>query len=106
LGHALLWSLGDSTHESALADFAAAMDGFVVSTLRTTFLDQDDALAAVLAIPEASARQANTADVRCLGYWQTPPAGLDNIASKRLVLLSLSTLPPEAQLASLVALAR
>lgn len=104
LGHALLWRLGDSNQETVLADFAGAVDGFVVSTLRTAFLDQDDALAAVLSIPDASTRQSSLADVRWLGYWQNPPVGLDKIASRRLVLHSLWTLPPEAQLASLLAL--
>lgn len=106
LGHALLWSLAGSTKETALAELASVMDGFLISTLRTTFLDQDDVLAAVLGISDNSKRPANPAAVTEVGYWDTPPAGLDKIASRRLVLHSLPALPAQAQLASLVALAK
>jgi len=104
LGHALLWSLAGSTDENALRELCAALDGFVLSTLRTTFLDQDDFLAAVLGIPDDAA-QAAAPDVRFVGYWQPPPKGLDQVASRRLMLHTLSTLPPQAQLAALTALA-
>jgi 5-methylcytosine-specific restriction protein B len=104
LGHALLWSLAASTDETALQELCTALDGFVLSTLRTTFLDQDDFLAAVLGIPDDAA-QAAAQDVRFVGYWQPPPQGLNQVASRRLMLLTLSTLPPQAQLAALNALA-
>lgn len=100
LGHALLWGLTAATDESALRDLAAAMDGFVLSTLRTTFLDQDDFLAAVLGVPDKPADGAQS-----VGYWQQPPKGLDQVASRRLVLHDLSSLPPAAQLSALAALA-
>jgi 5-methylcytosine-specific restriction protein B len=105
LGHALLWGLAESTETTALADLATAMDGFVISTLRTTFLDQDDVLAAVLAIPDGTAKPATSALAWVPGYWQGPPNGLDKIASRRLVLHSLGTLPAEAQLSCLAKLA-
>lgn len=100
LGHALLWGLSAATDESALRDFSAAMDGFVLSTLRTTFLDQDDFLAAVLGIPDKAVDA-----VASMGYWQLPPKGLDQVASRRLVLHELSSLGPTAQLSALAALA-
>ena len=104
LGHALLWSLAAATDETSLQELCAALDGFVLSTLRTTFLDQDDILAAVLGIPDDAA-QAEAQDVRFVGYWQPPPKGLAQVASRRLMLHTLSTLPPQAQLAALNALA-
>jgi 5-methylcytosine-specific restriction enzyme B len=102
LGHALLWSLADTTDETALRELSVTLDGFVISTLRTTFLDQDDSLAAVLGIPE-SATSAST-DSGKVGYWQLPPAGLEQVASRRLALHSLSDLPLRSLLAALVSL--
>jgi len=104
LGHALLWSLDRSTDDTALQDLSASMDGFVLSTLRTTFLDQDDFLAAVLGIPD-NAVSTPPQDVRSVGYWQPPPKGLDQVASRRLMLHLLSSLPSRSQLTALAALA-
>lgn len=104
LGHALLWNLSRSNDGNALRNLSVSMDGFILSTLRTTFLDQDDFLAAVLGIPDNSVSTA-LQDVHSVGYWQPPPKGLDQVASRRLMLHLLSELPPRSQLTALAALA-
>lgn len=105
LGHALLWNLDGSNDQTALSDLSGAMDGFILSTLRTTFLDQDDFLAAVLGIPDSATKDA-AVDSTFVGYWQTPPKGLEKVAPRRLILPALSEKPPQSQLASLIALAK
>jgi 5-methylcytosine-specific restriction protein B len=50
LGHAVLWSVAGSTAEQIVKSLALAFDEQVVGTLKLTFADQEDQLAAVLGI--------------------------------------------------------
>lgn len=106
LGHALVWGLTAPTAETRLSQLASAVDGKVISTLRMTFVDQDEALAAVLGIPDnlqISAGQQLPAS--CIAYWKLAPASLASIAPKRLMVRTLQEMVSAEQLTTLRALA-
>ena len=53
-GDALVWDLGSSNAQGLVGQLALAIDNKVVRTLRMTFVDQDDALAAILGVPDTA----------------------------------------------------
>jgi 5-methylcytosine-specific restriction enzyme B len=105
LGHALLWHLTASAVEERLAQLCTLVDTKVVPTLRMTFVDQDEALAAVLGVAD-SARVAlgQSAPPASIAYWREAPQSLAAIADKRLSVRSLSAMGSEEQLSALSAL--
>lgn len=105
LGHALVWGLAGTSSKERLNRLANAVDAKVVPTLRMTFVDQDEVLAAVLGIPDSvQVTHGQSAPVGTVAYWRAAPASLAAIAPKRLMVQTLHTLPDEQQLAALVAL--
>lgn len=105
LGHALVWGLAGASAKEKLNQLASAVDAKVVPTLRMTFIDQDEVLAAVLGIPDSvQVAHGQSAPVGTVAYWRAAPASLAAIAPKRLMVQTLHTLPDEQQLAALVAL--
>lgn len=105
LGHALVWGLAGTSPKEKLNQLASAVDAKVVPTLRMTFVDQDEVLAAVLGIPDGvQVAHGQSAPVGSVAYWRAAPASLAAIAPKRLMVRTLHTLPDEQQLAALVAL--
>lgn len=83
LGHALFWDVRGPDARSAVATLCAAFDERVAGTLRMTFADQDEPLAAVLGVgpPPTSPAAPPTAQV---AYWVSPPAALEAVAPPRL----------------------
>ena len=95
LGHALLWSVGGETREDLAASLVLAFEQRVLATLRLTFVDQDEALAAIL----------HTGSDPTLGQvatWRQPPPALAAVTGPRLEFTDLSALADtEARLAAL-----
>lgn len=107
LGHALVWGLAGATSVEKLRRLANAVDAKVVPTLRMTFLDQDEVLAAVLGVPDSlQVNHGVPAPVGAVAYWRAAPSALSQIAPKRLMLQTLHAMPDAAQVAALVALSR
>lgn len=107
LGHALVWGLDGKNTDERLTQLAHAVDTKVVPTLRMTFVDQDEALSAVLGIPDTpvvSAGQAVPND--SVAYWKKAPPALESFANRRLAVQKLADMAPPQQLAALVALAK
>jgi 5-methylcytosine-specific restriction protein B len=92
LGHALLWPLGGLDGDNLRAALCRAFSERIVATLRITFIDQDDLLAAVL-----NAGQPNAPISSGLARWTKPPAAVSDVSSDRLVVADVSALAwPEA----------
>lgn len=105
LGHALVWGLEGASPKERLNQLASAVDAKVVPTLRMTFVDQDEVLAAVLGVPDSvQVAHGQAAPVGTVAYWRAAPASLAAIAPKRLMVQTLHTLSDEHQLAALGAL--
>jgi len=105
LGQALVWDMNAAASQDRLGQLAAAVDTKVLPTLRMTFVDQDEALAAVLGVPDSlqmNPGQPGPDDV--VAYWRTAPASLASIAQKRLVLQSVCAMPGPKRLAALMLL--
>lgn len=84
LGQALLWHINGNDAESLGRSLVLAVEERVLATLKLTFVDQDEALAALLNIPQPPGNSP-------LGYWRTPAPSLSSVAPPRLVLNALST---------------
>ncbi|WP_271007433.1 AAA family ATPase [Paucibacter sp. B51] len=105
LGHALLWHLTATAVAERLTQLCMLVDTKVVPTLRMTFVDQDEALAAVLCVSDASrASLGQPAPTGLIAYWKEAPQGLASIADKRLSVRSLTAMDSQEQLAALNAL--
>jgi 5-methylcytosine-specific restriction protein B len=89
LGHALLWPVGDADDADVRQVLCDAFDNRIVQSLRLTFTDQDELLAAVLGVG-APEDEVNT---DLIAVWQHPPEDLAAIASPALRLRSLGALP-------------
>jgi 5-methylcytosine-specific restriction protein B len=83
LGHSLLWDVHGSDAESAVISLCAAFDERVASTLRMTFADQDEPLAAVLGAGPPPVAGGTTSGSQ-IAYWLLPPADLEAVAPPRL----------------------
>lgn len=76
LGHALLWNVrGEAPDELALS-LLEAFEERIAATLRLTFTDQDEALAAVLSIQDPPGVQ--------VANWRSPSGQLASVAGRRL----------------------
>lgn len=83
LGQALLWHLSGDDAEALGRSLVRTVEERVLATLKLTFVDQDEALAALLNIPQPPGTSP-------LGYWRTPAPALSGVAPPRLVLQPLS----------------
>jgi 5-methylcytosine-specific restriction protein B len=107
LGHALIWGLSEADPVQTLRQLCQAVDAKVVPTLRTTFVDQDEVLGAVLGIPEnLQVGPADPEPVTHVAYWRTAPLAIASITPKRLMLRSLQRLDSAQQLAALAELCK
>lgn len=107
LGHALVWGIKQAVPSDMLVRLAHAIDAKVVPTLRMTFVDQDEVLAAVLGVPDSQqVGHGDKAPAGTVAYWRTAPVSLSAIAPKRLMVQTLHLMTPEQQLASMVALTK
>lgn len=99
LGHALLWGVcGDAAAQRAIA-LAKAFDERIVATLRLTFVDQDEALAAVLKAGRmpAPGAAANGPGATQLVGWRAPTQELEAVAGPRIVVRDAALMPwPDA----------
>ena len=80
LGHALLWHVSGENPEDLARSLANAFDERILASLRMTFSDQDEALAAVLGIAHGEAKEHH------IGFWREPSPRMAGIATQRLVL--------------------
>jgi 5-methylcytosine-specific restriction protein B len=105
LGHALVWSIDSSNAQGLIAELALAVDNKIIPTLRMTFVDQDDALAAILGVPDtATVLFGQAAPIGTVAYWHQAPAALAAIAPKRLTVALIQEMSPQAQLAAIKSL--
>jgi 5-methylcytosine-specific restriction protein B len=88
LGHALLWPVGDAIAGDVHQVLCSAFDNRIVQSLRLTFTDQDELLAAVLGagVPEDDVQGDRIA------HWRNPSEELAAVASPRLALRSLGSM--------------
>jgi 5-methylcytosine-specific restriction enzyme B len=99
LGHALLWPVGEADDAGVRSALCSAFDERIAATLRLTFVDQDDLLAAVLGVgtPDAPAPGSRVAT------WRPAPATVAAVAAPSLELHATGLMSwPEAA-ASLLA---
>jgi 5-methylcytosine-specific restriction protein B len=89
LGHALLWPVGEATSEGVRSALCSAFDERVVATLRLTFVDQDDLLAAVLGVGTADTGATGPR----VGTWVEPPPAVAAVATPSLELHSTAGMP-------------
>lgn len=83
LGQALFWQVGGTEIETLALSLTRSFEERVLATLKLTFVDQDEALAALLNIPLPPLTSP-------LGSWQPPAPSLAGVAPSRLVLKSVS----------------
>ena len=88
LGHALLWPLGGLDGAALRAALCHAVDERIVATLRLSFVDQDDLLAAALNAGQPGEGMSGNA----LAEWQEPPPAAQAVSTQRLVIRRLSGL--------------
>lgn len=88
LGHALLWALGEIEGDDVRAALCAGFDARIAQSLRLTFADQDELLAAVLGAGDSGASEPDAGDLS-LASWREPPAELEAIAQPHLVVRSV-----------------
>lgn len=82
LGHALLWGVRGDDVDALGNSLVAAFEGRILSTLRATFVDQDEALAAILNIGPTSTGS--------LGEWLDATGSMASVAPRRLALRRLA----------------
>ena len=106
LGHGLLWTIDANEPAGRLRQLCTCIDGLIVPTLRTAFVDQDETLAAVLGTPEHTQTDlsATTAAANTVAFWRIPPPELVSLVSKRLSLRPLHEMSESAQLGALVSI--
>lgn len=102
LGHALFWPVGEVDDAEIRSVLCTAFDERIVQSLRLTFTDQDELLAAVLAAGDPS--EPPPTDPR-VAKWQQPSSDLEAVAAPRLRLEAVSSMSwPDALVALLAVL--
>ncbi|QGG96684.1 McrB family protein [Actinomarinicola tropica] len=106
LGHSVFWDVRGADAEEATGALSAAFDERVVSTMRMTFADQDESLAAILNGPPPPTGSATTAGSPPMGlcYWVIPGGGLEAVAPARLRIRLAQSLAWTEAATALVAL--
>lgn len=88
--------------EFALGEDFMLGHALVAPTLRMTFVDQDEVLAAVLGIPDSLQVGPTDAEpITHVAFWRSAPTSIASITPKRLMLRTLQRLDPAQQLAAL-----
>lgn len=90
LGHALLWSVGEAGDEVLHTELCEAFDQRIVQSLRLSFTDQDDLLAAVLGAGTPDAAPPATATV---ALWRQPPAAIEAFVQPHLEVRAVAEMP-------------
>jgi 5-methylcytosine-specific restriction enzyme B len=102
IGPAAYWSLSGTDAVSRLKVLARLTDHYVFATLKQTFEEQDDLLAAALALGSSDAPASTK-----YGHWlQPPPSMRESVqAAPRLIVSQLSALSEEDMAGALINLA-
>lgn len=98
LGQAQFWHVVGDDRDSTLQSLCEAFDRNVIGTLRMSYIDHDEALAAVLGLPPGEDARNGVA------HWVPVPESLRELANARLVVSTLSTKSPKQQAKALRAL--
>jgi 5-methylcytosine-specific restriction protein B len=90
LGHALLWPVGEAPDDVVHTVLCAAFDQKIVQSLRLSFTDQDDLLAAVLGAgtPDSAPPVGGA-----VALWRQPPAAVEEFAQPHLEVRSIAAMP-------------
>jgi 5-methylcytosine-specific restriction protein B len=88
LGHALFWPVGEAADAHTV--LSAAFDQKVVQSLRLSFTDQDDLLAAVLG---AGTPEDTPPTGGAVALWRQPPAAVEEFAQPYLEVRSVAAMP-------------
>jgi 5-methylcytosine-specific restriction protein B len=89
LGHALFWPVGEAHAGQVRSTLCRAFDQRISASLRITFTDQDDLLAAVLG---AGSPDAPTNTIDRLAVWRQPPPSVTGVAGPYLELRRISAM--------------
>lgn len=89
LGHALLWGVAGETKEAAAATLAKAFNERIAASLRLTFLDQDEALGAILGAGPPPTGAPAPGAAPAVARWMFPPPALQGVATARLQVREL-----------------
>lgn len=81
LGHSHLWHVGGGNRNEAAIALAKAFDERIVGTLRLSFADYDEGLAAVL---NAGTSDDTSSHADAVAGWVLPPPGMEHVAAPRL----------------------
>jgi 5-methylcytosine-specific restriction protein B len=105
LGHALLWSVHGNSKDMLARTLGRAFDQRISATLRLTFVDQDEPLAAILKIgsPPTDKTTQEPKDA-WIARWNSPPPELQEVATPRLEIREIGGLSSIDILKSLRAL--
>lgn len=105
LGQALLWPVEGDTAADAGKSLCRAFDERIAATLRLTFVDQDEALAAVLkaGAPPAPGVRPNAVPER-VAYWVAPSSDLESVASPRVEMRESAAMVWSSAAKALIAL--
>jgi 5-methylcytosine-specific restriction protein B len=95
LGHALLWPVAGTTVEELTRAAAHAFDDRIGATLRLTFTDQDEALAAILRAGDSGASQAPTQSAVGVSRWHIPADDMQTVSYPRLEIVPQARRPFE-----------
>ncbi|MCA8135666.1 AAA family ATPase [Burkholderia cepacia] len=105
LGHALLWHITADMPAERLQQLAQLIDSKLIPTLRMTFVDQDEALAAILSVSDTNrVTPGEPEPAATVAYWKEAPPQLSSISDKRLAVNQLSVMARQDQLNALHAL--
>jgi 5-methylcytosine-specific restriction protein B len=99
LGHAVFWPLGDADPDDVRAELRSAFDQRILASLRITFVDQDDLLAAVL----GAGAPDSPATAGAVAVWRQPPDAVAAVAPPYLEVRPTLMLPWPAAARSLLA---
>ncbi|MDK9640015.1 hypothetical protein FAM15192_001620 [Propionibacterium freudenreichii] len=91
LGQAQFWHVSGDSRDAVLQSLCEAFDRNIVGTLRLTYLDHDEALAAVLGLGGETSSRSRVA------RWIEPPHALQDLSTPRLDVVPLAELTPAHQ---------
>jgi 5-methylcytosine-specific restriction protein B len=93
MGHALLWPVGGDTVSEVARSLGRAFDQRIAAALRLTFIDQDEALAAILKAGTPDQPSPGT-NANSIARWSIPPLDMQAVASARLVIVPQTAREP------------
>jgi 5-methylcytosine-specific restriction protein B len=105
LGHALFWKIIPGDPVSFIDSLVWAIETKILPTLKMTFLDQDEVLAAILSVSDGVTALPNVQlNNDRVAYWRAAPRNLAMINQKKLAFHSLESMATSQKIAALLAL--